>query len=144
MFNFKSVVLFFSVAFCFQNFYNVRCCFSCMLVYLLLCLPSIFVCTEKLLFNAYLSSWLPLTVCWTIKICHKPFYLLSNCSATHTQSIICMTQNFRSNGFVNITEMPGIQSMHKNLLSMILSCCLICKISCRCHELKIYTSVIPW
>jgi len=55
-----------------------------------------------------------------------------------------MTQNFRSSGFVTIAEMSHMQSMHRTLLSTILSSYLMCKFSCDCHEIKIYISVIPW
>lgn len=140
MFNLKSVVLFFLEAFASRTSMShvalASHWFICSCGFLVLT----FALTSCFSMHICLPGFLCLFVC-PLKFAVKLF-LLSNFSSTYTET--SMTQNFRSNGFVSTAEMPFMQSIHKTLLSIILFCCLISKISYGCHELKIYTSVIPW
>lgn len=86
---------------------------ACTSFYLLLWLPSIDICTENLVSNAYLSSWLPLSVCLLIKICHETFLSQQLFRHIYRKYKMSMSENFRSNGILSVAEMPFMQPVEK-------------------------------
>lgn len=115
---------------------------TCTLFYLLLRHPNLDICTEKLVFNAYLSSWLPSSVCLPIKTCHEAFVTEQLFFHIYRKYSMSMWQNFRSK---NIAEMSFLQSVQKPfILSTNSFHHLIRKISWGCHELNIFISMVTW
>lgn len=86
---------------------------ACPLFYLLLWLPNIDFCTEKLVFNACLSSWLPLSVCLPIEICHGTSLAEQLFCHIYRKHNVFLSQNVRSNGARSVAEMPFMHSVQK-------------------------------